>query len=138
MLEGPEREVAVRFAIPRTAAVAAALVSLAAPRVFAADGEPADVRGLPDGPVLEAYPNPSLGQTILFARFPDDRTGTASVTIHDAHGSPRANISAALEAGAAMFVWDGRGDDGVAMPAGVYVAKLVLEEESLEATFEVR
>jgi hypothetical protein len=37
-----------------------------------------------------------------------------------------------------MIVWDGRGDDGGALPAGVYVAKLVLGEESLSATFELR
>ena len=88
---------------------------------------------MPDGAVFEAYANAALAQTILFARFPDGREGSAAVTIHDEDGEPRVALAAALEKGATMLVWDGRGSDGVPLPAGVYVAKLQSGADTLSA-----
>jgi hypothetical protein len=97
-----------------------------------------DVRGLPDGAVFEAHPNPSLGQTILFARFPDGRTVPAAVTIHDVGGGTRASVAGEVDGGSAMLIWDGRADDGSALPAGIYFAKLVAGETALSAKFVLR
>lgn len=120
---------------PRRTALLAILVLFAAAH---ASAEPLDVRGLPAGAVLEAFPNSALGQTILFARFPDGRTEPAFVTIEDAEGAPRATLAGAIEAGGMMIVWDGRGDDGEPLPAGIYVAKLVAPEASLTADLALR
>lgn len=97
--------------------------------------ELADVRGLPDGAVFEAHPHSPLGQTILFARFPDDRTGSAAVTILDARGGARASVTGKIDAGSAMILWDGRDDDGAPLPAGPYSARLVTGETVLSAEF---
>jgi hypothetical protein len=80
--------------------------------------------GMPTGAVLEAYPNPELGQTILFARFPEPREGEITVTIHDGEGRLRSEITGTLSNGSAMFVWDGRALDGSEAAPGAYVAKL--------------
>jgi len=94
---------------------------------------PPDVRGLPEGATLEAYSNPSLGQTILFARFPDDRTETVTVSIRDDRGEERALIPGTVEAGALLVIWDGRDGDGVPLPSGAYRADLAAGNTSLSA-----
>jgi hypothetical protein len=132
MLEGPRSEDPVRstFCL-RHASLALLVLSVAAAPAAA---EPLDVRGLPEGAVLEAYASPDLGQTILlFARFADDHNGPASITIHDAEGVPRATLAGTIEAGAMMIVWDGRGENGEPLPAGVYLAELVTAEQLLIA-----
>jgi hypothetical protein len=84
----------------------------------------APLPALPDGAAFEAYPNPGLGQTVLFARFPDPRSGPASVTIRDVGGRRAATLPAQLDGGSALIVWDGRTEEGEPAPAGVYFARL--------------
>ena len=87
--------------------------------------------------MLEAYPNAELGQTILFARFPQSVTGAVQVTIHDGQGQERAEVAGSVERGSAMLVWDGKAADGSACEPGSYVARMRGPEQELSASFEV-
>jgi hypothetical protein len=89
-----------------------------------------DIRGLPRGAVFEAHSNPALRQTILFARFPDDRAGRAAVTIHDGRGVERVELTGTILGGSAMIVWDGTDRTGARLPAGLYAATLVAGDVS--------
>ena len=87
--------------------------------------------------VLEAFPNSSLGRTILYARFTDARTEDVGLTVHDVQGRELARIDGKLRDGAAMLVWDGSRYDGSGPRPGVYFARLQASETILSTKFEV-
>lgn len=98
-------------------------------------GVDASVPALPDGVAFEAYPNPVGDHTLLFARFEDGRNGPAFVSIHDVAGRSRAVIEGEFEAGAALWIWDGRMSDGHPAPTGVYFAQLHTSTRSYSTKF---
>jgi hypothetical protein len=99
---------------------------------------PAPFAGMPQGAVLEAYPNAALSQTIFYARFPEPRTGEVTVTIHDGEGRIRSELVGTLQDGSAMFIWDGKAADGSQASAGSYSATLQDDAGSLSTRFVLR
>lgn len=77
-----------------------------------------------DAPSLSVFPTPSVGAVTLRARDPEARGGELSV--YDALGRRVQHF--ALEAGPASHAldWDGRGEAGQALPAGLYLVRLAL------------
>ena len=68
-------------------------------------------------------PNPFNGQTSI--RFGVARRGNAELVIYNLAGQRVATLLQAYrEAGDYAVIWDGRGDDGVALASGVYVYRL--------------
>lgn len=84
------------------------------------EANPADVGdALADQIRLQAAPNPtSTGATI---RFQLPRAGSASLAVIDLAGREVRRLDvASMEAGAQSLYWDGRDDEGRALPGGVY------------------
>lgn len=75
-------------------------------------------------PSFEAHPNPSLGQTLFFARTAEPLDGAIAISIVDVAGREAARIGGTLARGSALVVWDGRDEKGKPLVAGVYFAKL--------------
>ena len=72
---------------------------------------------------LRAAPNPFNPSTTL--RFELADAGPTAVLIHDARGrTVRVLLDGVLSAGAQSVTWDGRGDDGRALPSGAYFAEV--------------
>ena len=73
---------------------------------------------------LRAAPNPFNPATTL--RFELPRTGAVRVAAYDLSGRRVRRLLDAprLEAGAHVLRWDGRRDDGRALPSGIYVLRL--------------
>jgi len=72
---------------------------------------------------LSATPNPFNPQTTI--RFTRPLSGPAVLTLHDAAGRRvRAVPLPATDSGPDTWTWDGRDDDGRALPSGVYLARL--------------
>jgi hypothetical protein len=83
---------------------------------------------------LLAFPDPSSGPTRL--AFSLARAGVARVDVFDVSGRRvRALVSGTLPAGAHERTWDGRDDDGRAVPAGLYLVRA--RGEGLDATRRV-
>lgn len=67
------------------------------------------------------HPNPFNPQVTIEFGMP--RAGAARIVMHDARGrAVRTLLDAELSSGAQTTVWDGRADDGRALPSGVYFA----------------
>lgn len=90
-------------------------------------GAPSAVPFPAPAPALLARPNPFRTATVL-AIAPDDARGRA-LTIHDVAGRLVRTLD--LAAGATRTTWDGRDDDGAAVPAGVYFARRTGSRESV-------
>ncbi len=72
---------------------------------------------------LSAWPNPTRGRTELAFQVP--REGTTSVSVHDLRGRLVADLaSRTFPTGTHTVLWDGRGDDGRAVAAGVYFVQV--------------
>ena len=67
---------------------------------------------------LRAEPNPAFGSVRLDIR--DDRPGVLDVRVIDALGRTVRRLASAWAPGEVRLEWDGRGDAGARMPAGVY------------------
>lgn len=80
----------------------------------------------PRAAALRASPNPFRGAITIEWPGPLDLSGLSAagrcVDVFDAAGRRRATIE--LPAGAAQLEWNGAGDDGAPLPAGVYLLKL--------------
>jgi hypothetical protein len=89
-------------------------------------GEPtgAGAAGASGAPLLEAHPNPALGQTLLWVSYPDGRAGPVAVDIHDVRGRRTASVAGTLGRGTALLVWNGEGEGGAPVSAGVYFARV--------------
>lgn len=75
------------------------------------------------GELIGNYPNPFNPRTRLLFEMP--QAGRAIVEILDVRGRRVRLLAArAFGAGSQELVWDGRGDDGRNMPAGVYLASV--------------
>lgn len=73
---------------------------------------------------LAAWPNPFNPRVEI--SFTVDRSGPAQLVIHDVRGGHvRTLLDGTLAAGPTTATWDGRDDAGLAVPAGVYCARLV-------------
>ncbi len=106
--EYPDRSLVLRQADPPTGAV---------------DAAAAGALG------CEAFPNPFRESTRL--RFSLRTEGPAELAIFDVSGRRlRALAAGALSAGEHAFTWDGRDDEGRALSAGVYLARLEAEGAS--------
>lgn len=88
-----------------------------------------------DGGSLAVFPNPARGA----ATFALARAGAIgrdardwAIEIFDASGRHVAGVSAPRSSG--LWHWDGRGDDGAALPQGVYFFRLVSPSGSSGAT----
>ncbi len=83
------------------------------------------------------WPVPAAGAVRLAWTLPAE--ARVSLAIHDAAGRRvRRLLTASLEpAGAGTRVWDGRSDAGTPVAAGVYLARLVVDGESLERRIPV-
>lgn len=88
------------------------------------------------GAILEAHPNPALGEVILFARFPDGREGPLAISIHDVAGRKVAELASELRGGATLVVWDGKAASGEGAARGVYFASV--PPAGLSAKFTLR
>jgi hypothetical protein len=65
----------------------------------------------------------------LTVRFGLSRAGRATVTVMDIAGRRVARVfDGPLEAGVRAIAWNGRGDDGAILPAGVYLVHLETDE----------
>ncbi len=81
--------------------------------------DPGDV--IPTALVLGSYPNPFNPRTTLSVDLPIP--GEISLTVHDARGRRVGTVfRGARGVGRHVFEWDGTGDDGRALPSGVYMA----------------
>jgi len=70
-----------------------------------------------------AWPNPFNPNTNL--RYALPRAGEVLVTIHDLQGRlVRTLVRGAQDAGEHQVIWDGRGDDGRAVPSGPYLGRV--------------
>jgi hypothetical protein len=73
--------------------------------------------------MLPAIPNPFQSLTQVRLTLPTE--GRVKVTIHDATGRRVRNlVDDVLVPGFHSFPWDGRSDDGRALPAGVYFSRI--------------
>jgi hypothetical protein len=68
---------------------------------------------------IQAWPNPSRGHVQL--SFEGDRGGVTQVAVFDLAGRKVKSFGGAFHSG--TIDWDGRGDDGRMLPAGVYLAR---------------
>ncbi len=84
--------------------------------------DPIDPEGtIPTALVLGAHPNPFNPRTTLSVDLPIP--GEISLTVHDARGRRVGTVfRGSRGVGRHVFDWDGTGDDGRALPSGVYVA----------------
>lgn len=75
-----------------------------------------------------SYPNPFNARTTV--RFTVPRAGVVTVALYDTRGARVAMLvdGETLAAGAHSLEWNGYGDDGGALPSGVYQARIVHEE----------
>jgi hypothetical protein len=77
---------------------------------------------IPPAPALTALPNPFAGSTVLGYEI---AAGPARITVCNARGEVvRELLAGVFPAGRRTTVWDGRAEDGAALPAGVYFARL--------------
>ena len=98
---------------------------------------PAGALGMPDGVVLDVTPNPSLGQTVFYVRFPNPVEDAARIAIYDVRGRIVHEMEGRLARGSMMLVWDGRGAGG-SVPPGIYLANLVTDSGETSAKFVIR
>jgi hypothetical protein len=79
--------------------------------------------------VLAAAPNPAAGGSEI--RFSLEEGSRVRLSLYDASGRRvRALVDGPLSAGPHRIAWDGRGESGAAVGAGVYLVKL----ETADAT----
>ncbi|MCB1161055.1 hypothetical protein KDL67_00055, partial [bacterium] len=92
-----------------------------------------DVPGTAPAPVvLRNHPNPFNPSTTL--SFDLEAASRARLLVFDAQGRQLALLhDGPLAAGPAAFTWDGRDAAGHALPGGVYLARLDLPGQSLDA-----
>ncbi|MEO5988854.1 MAG: FlgD immunoglobulin-like domain containing protein [Candidatus Eisenbacteria bacterium] len=82
--------------------------------------------GTPQGRALSAVPEPLSERTEL--RFKLPRAGRVELLIHDAAGRRvRTLVRGSSASGPQHVTWDGRDDQGVAQPGGVYFARILLD-----------
>lgn len=83
-----------------------------------------DVRGTA-GLTLAAIPNPGIGNLVF--TIGSGAEGTASLTVFDLQGRVvRRFETTRIAAGIQSIPWDGRGDGGMKVTAGIYLARLVV------------
>jgi hypothetical protein len=87
--------------------------------------------------ILEVYPNPDLGRTILFARLPEPISGEVRGTIQNLQGNPITELEGTLRDGSTLLIWDSGGVGAEPVP-GPYVVRLETEEIRLTAEFVIR
>jgi subtilisin family serine protease len=105
-------------------------VLLAAAGGEAREVEIARVGGLGLG--LTVAPNPARGATTIGLRAA--AATRAEIAVYDLRGRRvRLLRDDAALAGAREIAWDGRGDDGRALPAGVYMVRVVTPRETVTA-----
>ncbi len=81
---------------------------------------------LPASVSLSAAPEPVRERTELSFDLP--RAGRAELVVHDAAGRRvRTLLRASVVPGRQRVAWDGRDDQGAALPGGVYFARVTLE-----------
>jgi len=79
--------------------------------------------------ITHLLPNPSPGPVTI--RFSLDASCPARIAVHDLGGRlVRMLASGPFPAGQQSFVWDGRSDTGLPLPAGVYYVRLATPRES--------
>jgi flagellar hook assembly protein FlgD len=76
---------------------------------------------------LQTLPNPSAHQTVI--RFETRNGGRVQVAVYDPTGRRVRMLSErTLAAGVQNLSWDGRGDDGRAVTAGIYLIRVSTAE----------
>jgi hypothetical protein len=85
-------------------------------------------------PRIEAHPNPFNPVTSIGIRFPADAAGTRiRILVYDMSGRiTRTLFQGIVNAGEALFPWDGTDDNGAVLPSGIYLCRV----ESADAPFE--
>jgi hypothetical protein len=73
---------------------------------------------------LSGSPNPFSPGTTLRVAMPGGWDGPVTVTLHDVGGRRVRTLHGMVRAGVGQVHWDGRGDDGRTVAAGVYFARL--------------
>jgi hypothetical protein len=87
-----------------------------------ADATPAPDYGKASFALAQNYPNPVRGATTIVFVVPD---GPAALTVYDMRGAVVRRLwEGRAAAGGHRVEWDGKGDDGAALPPGVYLYKL--------------
>ena len=82
--------------------------------------------------MLDVCPNPGTGLTAI--RFVTRSRGSVRASVYDIGGrSVRALSDGILDAGGHDLLWDGRGENGRALPAGSYLVRVSTTEESRTA-----
>ena len=86
-----------------------------------------DLNGYAAATRLTSYPNPSRGPTSF--RFESFRRGRVEAKIYSPDGRlVRRLLAASLDPGRHELVWDGRDDEGLRVPAGVYLSRISTPE----------
>jgi hypothetical protein len=89
-------------------------------------------RGLPPGSytyLSQNYPNPFSSPTTIEFRL--ERKGRVTLKVYDMMGRHvRTLLEGELQPGIYKLIWDGRGENGIELPSGVYI--FVLEADGFK------
>lgn len=78
---------------------------------------------------LSVYPNPFRDQTRFDVSFTGDRPPqNVTINIADQNGHLVRHLHESVRIGRNEWVWDGRSDSGVLLPAGVYIYKIAITD----------
>ena len=78
---------------------------------------------------LRVYPNPFRDQTRLsFTLTGDQAPANVAITITNLNGNVVRTLKLAAHIGLNEWLWDGRSDANVLLPAGVYIYKLIITD----------
>jgi hypothetical protein len=92
-------------------------------------GTGAEQAGIAAHLVLTAAPNPFNPSTVIQYQAP---AGSLQIAVFDASGGRvRTLLAARTDGGAGSLVWDGRTDDGQALPSGIYLLRLAAGEDAI-------
>ncbi len=92
--------------------------------VMAQSGE-VSVTGRPEKYELsQNYPNPFNPYTMIAYQLPEDGTLVRLLVYNVAGQAVRTLVNTHQSAGSYQVVWDGKNDDGIALPSGIYVYSL--------------
>ncbi len=86
-------------------------------------GTPVSETPLPRVLSLTNYPNPFNPSTNI--NYQIEHGGPARLSVHDVRGRlVRTLVNEPREAGSYKVTWDGRDEDGQALPSGIYFARI--------------
>jgi len=87
--------------------------------------------GLPSHPMLlGSWPNPAVADAHIAFMLPATTAGDISFEVFDATGRRVRHIAAPFTPGRNEVVWDGRDDRGASTPAGLYLYRLRVGDQS--------